>query len=163
MRIISLISIKRISQTSYLFTYKGIAISWRYVKQILMASSSIQLKIITIHKVSQEYMWLKSRCTWLKSIIQHIKIKYGLAIIDDSPIILFEYNVIYITQLRGNYIKGDKIMHISPEFFYTHKLQLKRKFDIKQIKSNDNLADLPTSTFKKLVQNIRIHHFKDLS
>jgi hypothetical protein len=43
MRVISLIPIKRISQTSYLFTYEGTIISWRYVKQILMASSSNQL------------------------------------------------------------------------------------------------------------------------
>ena len=31
---------KKRSQTSYLFTYKGIVISWRSVKQILMATSS---------------------------------------------------------------------------------------------------------------------------
>jgi hypothetical protein len=46
-----------------------------------------------------------------------------LLTIDDSPIILFEYNVDYITQLRGGYIKGDKIKHISPKFFYTYELQ----------------------------------------
>jgi hypothetical protein len=39
-----------------------------------------------------------------------------------SPIILFEDNATCITQLRGDYIKGDKTKHISPEFFYTHQL-----------------------------------------
>ena len=58
MRIISLISIKRISQTSYLFTYKGIAISWRYVKQILVATSLYHSKIIAIHETSRSRIYM---------------------------------------------------------------------------------------------------------
>jgi len=84
-----------------------------------------------------------------------------LSTIKDSPTILFEDNVTSNTQLRGDYIKGDKTKHISPKFFYTHGLQQKGKIDIKQIRSNDNLKNLftkslPASTFKKLVHNIVI-------
>jgi len=44
----------------------------------------------------------------------------------------------------------------------------RKKNDIKQIRLKDNLTDLftkflPASTFKKLVRNIGMHHFKDLS
>ena len=51
------------------------------------------------------------------------KKKYGLSAIENSLTILFEDNVVCITQLRGGYIKGDKINHISPNLFYTHELQ----------------------------------------
>jgi len=44
----------------------------------------------------------------------------------------------------------------------------RKKNDIMQIRLNDNLTDLftkflPASTFKKLVNNIGMRHFKDLS
>jgi hypothetical protein len=81
-----------------------------------------------------------------------------LLTIEDSPTILFEENVVCITQLRG-YIKGDKTNCISPKLFYTHELLQKEKIDIKKMRSNVNLKDLftksfPTSTFKKLILNI---------
>jgi hypothetical protein len=81
---------------------------------------------------------------------------------------MFEDNVVYITQLRGWYIKGDKTRDILPKFFYTHELQQKEKIDIKQIRSSDNMTDLftkslPASTFKKHVHNIRMCHLKNLS
>ena len=150
-----------ISQTSYLFTYGSTAISWRSVKQTLVATSSNHSKIIAIHEASWE-------CIQPRSIIQHIKEKYGLSTIKNSPSILFEDNIVCITQLKGGYIKWDKTKHISPKFFNTHELQQNGKINMKQIRSNDNLADLLTkslsaSTFKKLVYNIGMHHLKDLS
>jgi hypothetical protein len=53
-------------------------------------------------------------------------------------------------------------------YFYTHELQHKEKIDIKQIRLIDNLTNLftkslPTSTFKKLVHNIRMRYLKNLS
>jgi hypothetical protein len=140
---------KRRSQIDYLFTYEGTTISWRFVKQILVATLSNHLEIIAIHEASWE-------CIWLKKIIQHIKEKCRLSTFEDSPTILFEDNVVWITQLRGCYIKGDKTKHISPKFSYTYELQHKGKINIKQIRLGDNLAylftkSLPASTFKKLV------------
>ena len=54
------------SQTEYLFTCGSTAISWRSVKQTLIATSSNHLEIIAIYEASQE-------CIWLKSLIQHIR------------------------------------------------------------------------------------------
>jgi len=59
------------------------------------------------------------------------KKKYGLSTIENSPTILFEDNATCITQLRGGYIKEDKIKHISSKFFYMHQLQRKGKIDFK--------------------------------
>jgi hypothetical protein len=105
---------KERSQTDYLFTYRGTVISWRSVKQTLVATSSNHSEIIAIHEANQKYIWLRL-------IIQNIKEKYGLSIIEDSPLILFEDNDVCTTQLKSGYIKGNKTKHISPKFFYTHK------------------------------------------
>ena len=53
------------SQTGYMFNCNGTAISWRYVKQTMMATLSNHLEILAIHGVSRE-------CIWLRSTIQHI-------------------------------------------------------------------------------------------
>ena len=36
--------------------------------------------------------------------------------------ILYVDNVACITQIRGGYVKGDRIKHITPKLFYTHEL-----------------------------------------
>lgn len=38
-------------------------------------------------------------------------------------IVIFEYNVACITQLKRGFIKGDRRTQISPKFFYTHEVQ----------------------------------------
>jgi hypothetical protein len=53
------------SQTGYLFTCGSTVISWRSVKQTLVATSSNHLEIIAIYEASRE-------CIWLRSLIQHI-------------------------------------------------------------------------------------------
>jgi hypothetical protein len=53
------------SQIGYLFTCGSTAISWRSVKQTLVASSLNHLEIIAIYEASRE-------CIWLRSLIQHI-------------------------------------------------------------------------------------------
>jgi hypothetical protein len=148
------------SQTGYLFTYDNTAISWRFVKQTISATSSNHSGIIAIHEASRE-------CVWLRSVIQHIQEKCGLSSIKGSPTILYKDNAACITQIRGGYIKGDRTKHISPKFFYTHELQKSGNIDVKQICSSDNLVDLftkslPTATFKKIVYNIGMCRLKDL-
>ena len=54
------------SQTGYVFNCNSTAISWRSVKQTMMAISSNHLVILTIHETSRE-------CLWLRSMIQHIR------------------------------------------------------------------------------------------
>ena len=54
------------SQTGYLFTYGGTAISWRSTKQSIVATSSNHAEIIAIHEASRE-------CVWLKSVIHFVK------------------------------------------------------------------------------------------
>ena len=129
-------------------------------KLTISATSSNHVEIIAIHEASRE-------CVWLGSVIQHICENCGLSSIKNSPMILYEDNAAFITQIKGGYIKGNRTKHIAPKFFYTHELQKSGNIDIKQIRSCDNLADmftkpLPTTTFKKKVHNIGMRRLKDI-
>ena len=148
------------SQTGYVFNYNGTAISWRSVKQTMVATLSNHSKILAIHEASRE-------CIWLRSMIHHIQESCGLSSVKDKPTILFEDNAACIAQIKGGYIKGDRTKHISPKFFYTHELQKNGEIDVQQIRSSDNLADLftkalPTSTFKKLIYKVGMRKVKDV-
>ena len=111
------------SQTGYVFNYNGTAISWRSVKQTMVATSSNHLEIIAIHETSRE-------CIWLRSMIHHIQESCGLSSVKDKPTILFEDNAACIAQIKGGYIKGDRTKHISPKIFYTHELQKNGEIDV---------------------------------
>ncbi|XP_031116482.1 secreted RxLR effector protein 161-like [Ipomoea triloba] len=80
------------SQTGYLFISAGAAISWRSTKQTLVATSSNHVELIAIHEASRE------------------------------SATIYEDNAACIAQLKEGYIKGDRIKHISPKFFFTHDL-----------------------------------------
>ena len=54
------------SQKGYIFTYGNTAISWRSVKQTMVATSFNHLEILAMHEASRE-------CVWLRSMIQHIR------------------------------------------------------------------------------------------
>ncbi|XP_074364022.1 secreted RxLR effector protein 161-like [Apium graveolens] len=73
----------RRSQTCYLFTYYGTAISWKSTKQTMATTSSNHAELLAIHEASRE-------CIWLRSVIQHIRESCGLSSISDT--ILFEDN-----------------------------------------------------------------------
>ncbi|KAM1172135.1 hypothetical protein ACFX2G_022750 [Malus domestica] len=81
---------------------------------------------------------------------------------------IFEDNAACIEQLKKGYIKGDNTNHIAPKFFYSHQQQQHQNIEVKQIRSQDNLADLFTkslskSTFQKLVQGIGMRKLSELN
>ncbi|GJT41381.1 hypothetical protein Tco_0941246 [Tanacetum coccineum] len=67
------------SQPEYVFTGSNAAISWRFIKQTMSATSSNHAKILSIHEVSQE-----------------------------SLTVVHEDNAACIAQLKDEYIKGDQ-------------------------------------------------------
>ena len=149
------------SQTGYLFTYGGTAISWRSTKQYIVATSSNHAEIIAIHEASRE-------CVWLRSVIHYIKERCGLKCDVKIPTILFEDNAACIAQLRGGFIKGDRTKHISPKLFFTHDLQKNGDIDVRQIRSSDNPADLftkslPASTLEKMAHKIEMRKLNHLN
>ena len=61
------------SQTRYLFTCGGRAISWRSVKQTIIVTLSNHAEILALHEA-------RRKCVWLRSIIQHVRQTCGLSL-----------------------------------------------------------------------------------
>ena len=146
------------SQSVFVFTFGGTAISWKSVKKTMVTTPSTHAELLAIFEASKE-------CSWLRSMIQHILNSTGLKPGVLAPTTLFEDNAACIAQLEDGYIKGDKMKHISPKFFWTHDLQKQKQVAVQKIQSCDNLADLftkslPACTFKKLVLGICMKRVK---
>jgi hypothetical protein len=147
------------SQTCYVFLRQGATISWKSTKQSLAATSSNHSEIIALHEASHE-------CVWLRLVDGFIKESCGLSNVLESPTVIYEDNAACIVQIKASYIKGDRIKHILPKFFFTHEL-LGSDIDVIQVRSSDNLANLftkslPTSRHKQIVQGIGMRRFPSL-
>ena len=59
------------SQSGYVFTCGNTVISWRSVRQTMVATSSNHSELLALHEASRE-------CMWLRSMIQHIRDSSGL-------------------------------------------------------------------------------------
>ena len=81
------------SQTGYIFPYGNTTISWRSVKQTMVATSSNHSEILAVHEASRE-------CVWLRFMIQHIRKSCGLSSIKNKPTVLYEDNVACIAQVK---------------------------------------------------------------
>lgn len=78
------------SQSSYLFRYGNVVISWRSIKQIIAATSN-HVKVIVIHEASQKYVWLMS-------IVHCIRDNCVLSSVREIQTHLYEDNIAYIVQ-----------------------------------------------------------------
>ncbi|KAM2245772.1 hypothetical protein TB2_006716 [Malus domestica] len=148
------------SQTGYVFTVEGTAISWRSTKQTLVTTLSNHVEILALHKATQE-------CFWLRAVVGHIRSSCDLYPSVDVPRTIFEDNATCIEQLKKGYIKGDHTKHIAPKFFFSHQQQEHQKIEVTQIHSQDNLADLftkslPKTMFQKLVHGIGMRKLSEL-
>ena len=151
---------KACSQTSYVFTIGGTAISWRSTKQTLVATSSNHAEILALHEATWE-------CFWLRAVVGHIRSSCDLYPAVDVPTTIFEDNVACIEQLKKGCIKGDNTKHIAPKFFFSNQQQEHQKIEVTQIRSQDKLADLftkslPKTTFQKLVHGIGMRKLSEL-
>ena len=103
-----------------------------------------------------------------RSVIYSIKERCGLKCDVKIPTMLFEDNAACIAQLKGGFIKGDKMKHISPKLYFIHDLQKNGDIDVRQIRSSDNPADLftkslPASTLEKMVHKIGMRKLNHLN
>ena len=55
-------------------------------------------------------------------MIGHIQLLCKLPSITTNSTVIYEDYSACISQIQEGYIKGDRIKHISPKFFYTHDL-----------------------------------------
>ena len=76
--------------------------------------------------------------------IGHIESSCGF-ISPSLPTIIYEDNYACIDQSKKGFIKGDRIKHISPKFFFTRELN-DNYINIQPITSSKNLADIFTKS-----------------
>jgi hypothetical protein len=142
-----------------MFLHGGTAISWKFAKQILIATFTNHLEIITLYAASRE-------CVWLCRVINHIETSCDIGALE-SPTIIYEDNAVCGAQMQIWYIKTNYIKHIFLKLFYPHELQEHREISMLQTKSCDNLTDLFTKSlsltiFDKCIKGIGIKRLKDL-
>ena len=89
-------------------------ISWQSTKQTLATIASNHAEILALHEARRE-------CLWLQCLIGHIKSSCGF-IGPSLPTIIYEDNYACINHFKKGFIKGDRIKHISPKFFFTREL-----------------------------------------
>ncbi|XP_049364029.1 secreted RxLR effector protein 161-like [Solanum verrucosum] len=77
------------SQTRYLFTYRGTAVSWRSTKQSIVAIFSNHAEIIAIHEASRECVWLRSVIHFTKEDVKNGDIDIQQIRSSDNPTDLF--------------------------------------------------------------------------
>ncbi|KAM3285158.1 hypothetical protein P3S67_023957 [Capsicum chacoense] len=148
------------SQIGYVFICGGTAISWRYTKQSIVATSSNYAEIIVVHEASRE-------CVWLRSMINLIREKCGVKY-DNLHTILCRDNSAYIAHLKGGFINGDRTKHILSKLFCIHEIQKNDDINVQQIRSTDNVTDLFTksssiTTFKKMLHKIEMQRSRMFS
>lgn len=123
-------------------------------KEVNVKQIYLHMEVQPYHGVQQNYV-----CYFFKSYRNNRR--------KEIPTTLYINNVVCITQLRGGYIEGDRIKHISQKIFFNRDLKTKDEINVKQVLSSNNLADmftkaLPTSIFEKLRSKIEIRHLRDI-
>nr|AAK91878.1 Putative copia-type pol polyprotein [Oryza sativa]AAP52115.1 retrotransposon protein, putative, Ty1-copia subclass [Oryza sativa Japonica Group] len=147
------------SQTRFVFLCGNTAISWRFVKQTLVATSTNHSEIIALYEATREYVGLMR-------MIGHIQKSCGLNI-DNTPTIIYEDNATCVAQIHMGYVKSNFTKHITLKFFYPHELQKSGEINVLQTKSCENLADLftkslPASSFHRCVRGIGMRRLSEL-
>ena len=69
------------SQIGYVFSCNGVVISWKSVKQTMVATSSNHSKILALHESNREYIWSRS-------MIQHVRPQENLIFLKNGKIII---------------------------------------------------------------------------
>jgi hypothetical protein len=74
------------------FLHEETAISWKSVKQTLIATSINHSEIIVLYETSRE-------CVWLRRVINHIETSCGIGALE-SPTIIYKDNVTCVAQMQ---------------------------------------------------------------
>ena len=72
------------SQSGYVFTYAGAAISWRSTKQTLTATSTNQSEIIALYEACKESLWLRRLIDFVHQSLKLEKVIIPITIYEDN-------------------------------------------------------------------------------
>jgi len=128
------------SQTGHVFLYGGTSLSWRSVKQTLVATSSNHAEILALYEAAKEAVFLRSVVNYLKTATGQDELRAT-----NEPTVLYEDNAACIYQIGKGFIKGERTKHIAPKFFYAAEVN-HQEIEVTKIASSENVADIFTKT-----------------
>jgi len=117
------------STSRYIFMLAGGAISWKSVKQTLIASSTMDVEFIACFEASNHGIWLKNCVT-------------GLRVVDDieRPLKIYCDNNSIVLYSNNNK-SATKSKFIDIKFLVVKERVQNRQISIKHLRTNDMLAD----------------------
>ena len=123
------------SISSFAFTFGGVVVSWKSVKQSCITNSTIEVEYVVASKVAKEAIWHR------KFLLEHRVIP-----LDVQPLILFCDNsgpVAWSKEPRNH----QKVKHIERKYHLIHKIVQKGDVLVEKIPFANNLVDPLTKTF----------------
>ncbi|XP_047326735.1 secreted RxLR effector protein 161-like [Impatiens glandulifera] len=145
----------RRSTSGYIFMLAGGAISWKSVKQTLIASSTMAAEFIACHEASNHRIWLRNFVTGLK-IVKGI----------ERPLKLFCDNKSAVMYSNNNR-SSTKSKHIDIKFLVVKERVQSGHLYIEHIGTNSMIADpltkeLPPKVFLEHTAQMGVMLFEDI-
>ena len=137
------------SQSGYIFLRVGAPVSWKSVKQTIIATSTNHSELIAFHEATRKLVWLRK--------VHRIIIEQASLELGHEPTILHEDNFACKNQLNASFIKADWTKHVDQQIYrYTQDLIEDGQLTVRKVKSAHNVANmfikaLPAYTHKRLV------------
>lgn len=127
----------RFSTSGYLICLAGIPFSWKCSKQKCIALSSMESEFIALTDTTKELLWFANICNELCVIPK----------IERPTLYCDNQSAIYYCK---NNVENLKTKHIDIRFQFVRNLLNEGKFELKFIRSKENLADFLTKSLTKI-------------
>jgi hypothetical protein len=127
------------SQTGYLFTVGGTALSWKSKKQSIPTSSSSEAEHVALFAATQEALFLKN------NLIDLIFNALDMTWENGQPTKIYCDNAQTLNHATKGYKRTEENKSINPKFFTPFEFHNKSLF-FEKIDSDDNPADMLTKT-----------------
>ena len=143
------------STSGYISMLAGGAISWKSVKQTLIASSTMEVEFIAWYKASNHGIWLQNFITWLR-IIDGI----------EKPLRINCDNKATKLYSKNNW-SSSKSKHIDIKFLVVKEKVQSLQVSIEHISTNSMIADpltkgLPPKEYHEHVTHMGVVHINDV-
>ncbi|KAG8496840.1 hypothetical protein CXB51_008132 [Gossypium anomalum] len=145
----------RKSTLSYIYLLAGGAISWKSVKQTLVASSTMAVEFVACYEASNHGIWLRNFVTRLR-ILENVK----------RPLKLFCDNKSAMLYSNNNR-SSSKSKHIDIKFLVVKEIVQNGQISIEHIRTNSMIADpltkgLPPKVFHEHIAHMGVTLFEDI-
>lgn len=129
-------SIGRVPNRFY-FHENNAPVSWKSVKETVMATSTNHSQLLAFHEASRELVWLQTMDDLIMRSTPLENHRQLTALLEDE--------VACVTQMGARFIKADQTKHIDLHIFsFSQDLVRDKQMSIMKVASSNNIADLLT-------------------